>query len=305
VKLVSDFIRFKDRSSGLPMRLAGGLLLFLATLCTGSGLVPEFHPAPAPAPDPPFLAKPPTPSSWSVRFLQDSDLDVRKGAEKNATGKEEYDLLVTESPENQELQKLAPANNARIVRIQHLNSGKFQGFELEYGGGVVQKMFSYGGYLLFDHPHRDQVLVVTPEDARDLDLDHRADRFQGLEWISREAYRGITRFQGRECNVYELVGHQLPSRQAERILAGHAAMGLHLADPEKPEAPPMPSRVLATALVDRLTRLPVLLQKDGEIQLFEFHPTGARLELPERYENALHAHLQRIQRREQRYKIPQ
>jgi len=287
-----------------PLRPCRGAVL-LVSLCVSFAQGADFRPTPSPLPEAPLLSRPPDPSSWSIRFLPDSELISRKSRENNSPAGENTDWFLSESPDNPESRNLLSNNHAQIQRIHHINSGKFQGFELDYGHGVSQKFFSYGGYLLFDHPKRDEVLVVSPQDARDLDLDYRADRFQDLEWITPEAYRGMTRFQGRDCYVYELVGHQLPDRQSARMHQDHAVMGLQLEEVEKSAAPSPPGSVLATALVDRQTRLPVLLRRGGDVLFYEFHPAGTRLELPPRYEKALREHLDRMERRQRRYRIPQ
>jgi hypothetical protein len=296
-----DASRFPARGQALLPGMIGVLVILFASLCASLGQAPDFRPIPTPPPKPPLLLNPPNPSAWTVRFLFDSNIVTRGSRERNSPDTEDFDILLAENPGDREQRQLLPGSAGQIVRIHHINSGRVQGFEVEYAEGYVEKMFSFAGFLLFDYPDRDEVLVIKPELAREFDVDHRADRFEGLEWISQEAYRGVTRFRGRECNVYELVEQ---NRQLERSSEADAATGI-LQENRREGQPSQPARVLATALVDRQTRLPVLLSRTGEIMLYEFDPAGAPLELPERYAKALQAHMELVQKRALRYRIPQ
>jgi hypothetical protein len=301
--LRADANRFPARGQSLLPGMIGVLVILFASLCASLGQALDFRPIPTPPPNPPLLLKPPNPSAWTVRFLFDSNIVTHGNRETNSPNTEDFDISA-ENPEDREQRQLLPGSPGQIVRILHINSGRVQGFEVEYAHGHVEKMFSFAGFLLFDHPDRDEVLVIKPELVREFEVDHRADRFEGLEWISKEAYRGMTRFRGRECYVYELVEHHFPNRQLQRISEVDAAAGI-LQENRRESKPSQPARVLATALVDRQTRLPVLLSRNGEIMLYEFDPAGAPLELPERYAKALQAYMELVQKRALRYRIPQ
>jgi len=291
----------------------GVVLLWGAGLASLRAQNSEFATRPGELPPGRLLASPPNPSAWRVIVLggaeiaernqrvQPKELAAKRG--QDSEGRTQVGPQASLEPLPQ-----PPGSEWDIVAAHHIYSGNLHWTDTQMRRGDRRKQLILGDYLLYENPFRDQVIVISPERAAAEGESYQAGRLEGFGWISRQNYKGVTIFEGRECDVFQLTAANPEPRQADPIRALDASFGLETAEvaaSSPPSSPPASARVLQTALIDRASRLPVLLEDVHSIQIYEFLPTPPPLELPQRYRDALTKHYEQSKSRERRYKVPQ
>jgi len=258
----------------------------------------------------PAVATPPDPSTWSVEVLGRLEIAERRRAEEAARSGEGTDPVLADpdAPAPVERRPPAPVDMGDVVRINHSYSKNLHWMETETRGGDRQRMFIVGGYLVFDSPFRDEVVVLSPRQAAEEQLNYRAGRFEDFTWVSAGNYKGVTTFQGRECDVFQLTAADTDAVPVDPLVQEQEAYGLetiHVLPPTARARERSKQEIVRTALVDRETRLPVLLEDRHSIQIYKFIPTKKGIELPKRYFDALKEHYELSQARQRRYNVPQ
>jgi len=99
--------------------------------------------------------------------------------------------------------------------------------------------------------------------------------FPGLEWISAKTYVDVRTVMGRDCIIFSKGGNA----------------------PEANQDGPLPSSSGGTvAYVDLATRLPILLQSNGETRVYQFEPPPqSQLTLPADIQQALEFNVKHAQ----------
>lgn len=115
--------------------------------------------------------------------------------------------------------------------------------------------------------------------------------FAGLDWISATTYKGIKKYQGRDCILFN--GQVSPLNAAQRkqeSIEIESAKAWGRPVPEEVKVP-------AVAYIDLETRLPLLVTFGGEKQIYQYGaPPTSPLPLPAELAAPVKAYAQRMQR---------
>lgn len=122
-----------------------------------------------------------------------------------------------------------------------------------------------------------------------------AKRFTEFFWIGERTYRGVENLGDRPCDVYR---RPWSYRALEDIPA-----------PEGESTQPPPAAADSTfeivAYIDKKTRLPVRLETPEETRIYTFSPNPNPVVLPADFQKEWDDRLVRIEKRKNRFKIPQ
>jgi hypothetical protein len=123
-------------------------------------------------------------------------------------------------------------------------------------------------------------------------IDFSVSDFAGLDWVSKDSYAGIIKYQGRDCILFKSEVSPLSRSQqgaeAARI-ASEKAEGLPV-DAETPKIP-------AIAYIDSETRLPILVAFGGQRRSYQYNsPPTEKLSPPLELAGPYKAYLQRLKR---------
>lgn len=115
--------------------------------------------------------------------------------------------------------------------------------------------------------------------------------FAGLDWISKDSYSGIVKYQGRDCILFKSEVSPL-SRDEQDALSARILS-------ERAEGLPVDQviKVPAVAYVDLETRLPILAVFGGQKRSYQYNsPPAQKLSLPMELTGSLKAYLLRLRR---------
>lgn len=113
-----------------------------------------------------------------------------------------------------------------------------------------------------------------------------------MDWVSKDSYAGIVKYQGRDCIVFK--GEVSPiSRGEQDAQAGRIAAEKAEGLPVEVETPKIP----AAAYIDLETRLPILAVFGSQKRSYQYNsPPTEKLAPPVELDGPYKAYLQRLRR---------
>ena len=255
------------------------------TLCLGVILVAPLGaqttnlPPLPPPPTGPLLKRAPNYSSWSgasqgVPAASDSSRALKSDdvAAKATADKSEKSVIVAQS---------TIIKTGKTILEQNLDAG-----------GQREQIWHMNGLRLskpVDAPHP----LIGPDSSEGdiYSINFAVSDFAGLDWVSAKTYQGITKYQGRDCIIFNdqvspLTG-VLRKQEAVNILN---AKVWNQPVPEEVKVP-------AVAYIDLQTRLPLLVIFGGEKRVYQYGtPPMDPLSLPPELASTMKDYAQKMEK---------
>jgi hypothetical protein len=239
----------------------------------------------------PLIRAVPEGSSWTIRILP------HRSRSRGPTGSpNEPRIGEDDSVSAAELRRVTNeyANGVRKVVFQH-RDGKTETFYL-----AKNCVFSL-------HPKSGEPEVMSPEDAFIQGLPYNSSSFEEFHWINKSNFVGERSYRGVLCDVYQQTLYDAPRGMFD------LPEGVTLRGDSPASTAPYPEeiarrlkkQVFRTAYINKLTRLPVALEDDVGMRVYDFSVLSTPPQLPEIFSKALHDVLKKRERAAKIYTIPQ
>lgn len=228
-------------------------------------------PALPPLPPGPLINRAPDFSKWIVTY---------SGFQEKQEG-----MLKSQTVSNSGNDEKTPALIQRTVVVKTGTNRHITEIAVD---GRQTEVWVKGGLEAFMRPEwKNPVLSdgSNPYDALRMDFSHTD--FPGFEWINASYYKGISIMEGRKCILFKAFISRLDGVTALKALGDAASQSDEPADE---------SGIKTSAYIDLETRLPIALQKGGELALYQFQaPPIAEIALPSNVQDAINQRAKHIQ----------
>lgn len=183
-------------------------------------------------------------------------------------------------------------NNKVEVREKFIKTGSTIFEQSTSPEGRPQEIWHIGGIRVAKISGGSAPIICPDFGGGDIfSINFSSSDFAGLDWISRDSYSGIVKYQGKDCILFKSEVSPL-SRDEQDALSARILS-------EKAEGLPVDQiiKVPAVAYVDLETRLPILAVFGGQKRSYQYDsPPAQKLSLPMELTGPLKAYLLRLRR---------
>lgn len=240
------------------------LNVLTATAQSGNGTIPP--------PKEPLLARAPQQAEWTITYRIDrkktrDHLFNRKKGEENEPLEDETSNSFVVFPKSMTVSK-----DGNIYReVTHFSNGR------------KSEKWIVDGLQIKETPGTGRVSRVDLSSASPDFSDYRTSDFSAAQWINKSNYKGVKMLGNRP--VYEF--SSLPSEQAPNARQIAEDMAAKTDDPANGQEPaqPVPQQPNFVYL-DTRTQLPVYVEDENGVRLYEYRPLPERLVVPEKFAKA-------------------
>ncbi len=250
--------------------------LMAGSLCAQKPEIP-------PLPEGPLLNRTPSFSTWSVTI---EGAPMGGAAATSGTAATSSPAKTSEAAgQSDDQAKSSPAKISKVVKTEPTI------FEVNVDGrGQRTEMWHHEGIRVVKLPGAAAPIIIPSRSAANdiYTVDFTKSDFAGLDWIAADCYKGMAKFQGRDCIMLEGTVSPLDANaKAQEASAMAGEDGSHF---EKME-------VRATAYIELQSRLPLLVTFGSEKRTYQYGPAPtAPLTLPPDIATPVKAYAERMRR---------
>jgi len=269
------------------------------------------------------VAKVPENATWTVTWRHRGDLFRENEVRRLLAADKRRDPKDIEKEVAERLPDPATAG-IEVVSIANAYSRGVRREVIQTRSGESLENYIAGGRVLFYHPGTGEPLVVprstseVPSDPTRLGrlsefvLGHSSTPgvFGEFQWVHRRNYVGQRDYAGRLCNVYQeslydtTLGASAPESGYQEDDEGNV-VPVQTGQLPEPAVQPMRKTPARTAYIDAATRLPVALENQHGLRLYQFGPPlETPLTIPESFVALARKQQERTERYHKRFSIP-
>lgn len=203
--------------------------------------------APPPPPKDPLLSRAPKTSEWSIEEKSAISIQTEQTAE----------------PESQDPPRKRIISKSGTIYREVTNN-------LKHGSTVK---WVIDGLQVRQLPGSNRLSRIPRSQFSSHYSDYRRSDFEPFEWISRDNYRGVEKYDGKLCYVFEVTNDK--KRLTPREMEDRMQEQSEDDSTEQPQAA-IPAENLNASIIaylDVTTQLPVALHEGGIITTYTFLPT--------------------------------